>query len=191
MEDLSTPPDEATPKLRASGFGDAAEMRILAGRSWIRWVAAVAVLAEPPATASTIRIIQRRTGALVCTGVCPDYDLTVSSGGRVHSDVGRGYRVYDFRIARSQEAEFARLIQQLRPSGRPQPMVTCEHPDPVGPSGPALVIRWSGTPASQFVTCSIDDVTLQTLARALRSIRVTLFGIPQSVMDRADNSPAP
>jgi hypothetical protein len=125
--------------------------------------------------------ISYRTWYPICAGLCPDYDLSVSSDGQVNSHRLRPIASQrHYRVSREQAVQFAAIIGELGRPAKPQPIVSCWHYLPKNDpfygeqsslsKRPALVIRWSGATEMQLVRCDSDPATAEVIARALRSV---------------------
>jgi len=116
--------------------------------------------------------------------------LAVTSEGQIDSfNISPFHRRYRFRVTQRQAAEFAGLLDRLRPSGSPQPVVTCHHyipksdpsywpPENLG-TKPDLVITWSDKTESRRFDCDADAVTMETVRKALWAIGLYEGGIPR------------
>jgi len=92
--------------------------------------------------------VSTRTTFMVCTGVCPNYNLTVWPDGRVlvvRHFTGDADEVKHFRVSPSEAAQFAHLLLPYRPSTSLTPD-SCRHSEPSVPpfsmEGADLEITW-------------------------------------------------
>jgi hypothetical protein len=133
--------------------------------------------------------VSRRPWFAICTGVCPDFDVTVEADGRVRS-VRHYFDATDemasFRSSTAGFARFRSLLAPYRPGeGHPEPS-ECRH-DVDGSEAGFIVktlemeIKWSGPAGSaHLIACDTPDneALKGAIGDALRSVGLEIDGRP-------------
>lgn len=123
--------------------------------------------------------VSRRLWYAICTGICPNYDVTVWADGRVlvvrrsANPDSRRDEVERFRVSSAEAAEFQRRLLPFRPAGQlPEPLV-CYHADVRAEEAPLVLkvreveINWSDPDhPARLVAC--DNASGQGLTEAIR-----------------------
>jgi hypothetical protein len=116
----------------------------------------------------------------ICTGVCPNYDVTIWGDGRVFA-VRYGFRalagIERFRVSRAEAAEFRRIMRPYRPAGNQRGEPVCHHP--VAPDDEPFVMKvrefemvWSSQGVRRRLIACDDPERNEALSRALRAIQM-------------------
>ncbi|RYY36460.1 MAG: hypothetical protein EOP59_14545 [Sphingomonadales bacterium] len=127
------------------------------------------------AQAETITIAQRYM-ALVCTGVCVDYDLSVTANGWVDFRTGwQGRRTHRirFQLTRGEAENFRAVLRPIRPAGPSGPGAACKQDD-IDEGVFQLDIGWGGGGRDARLTvCGEPASVFCTARRALNALRLS------------------
>jgi hypothetical protein len=130
--------------------------------------------------------VSRRPWFAICAGVCPDYDVTVWSDGRVktvrrHLDVPD--EVNQFRVSRHRAATFGQIVAPLRNLASQTASVPCAHnvskeEAPLVMNVAEIEIRW---PDARITACANESgaAALGAIKRSLEVVRLREDGWSQ------------
>lgn len=133
--------------------------------------------------------VSRRPWFAVCTGVCPNYDVTVEPDGRAQSVLhafDRSAEVVPLRISRERRARFHNILAPFRPAGRQPAPAVCDHG--VDAQEARLVVKakeieitWSGAGGSaRLIACDTPEnaALRKAIDAALLSLGLDIGGRP-------------